>query len=684
MDIQDAGPGDMDKSMGASAGSIHEVVLKRKTSLLSQDEWDTFFTETHNVDEQTLEECMFEGAPIEHLLPLLEGTKRRMAWKLLGYDVFTMEPLNYLMARSNPEEAAALWNEASQIPYLQPSTETASAALTKLKALQEQTEREGFSTAIICSLMVSEELSSLIKLALFRRFLSKVFSDKPDQHLKAVLSHAVLAYDRSIPFAIIDGMSKALLKASYYCPELFNHRLSALFLIHAGHWQRIREEFRWMVSTFTIDAVRLKDLTLEYCSIALDQLSCEEALKEFVEMTSVWHRKEMNSEERKIVCNHLGIWLLKRLIVGGYDYDSILNILEKTAALSPESYLGIIDACLMKKRTDDALRLYKRALHLFSECDETLLNKGQEIMLALNGAEGLLESQKLRARCQFGPFVKDCFRDRTNYEGNVTDSSIQYGPHSLLSIDHLVERLLMEKSAGNPLKRALQMDIDSQQAHDIGKKGRTNEDLVLDPERTLFVGNMPFESSEAQLVQFFNQHLAPCEYVTLCRDKHGRSRGLAHIVLRDPSDLHFCLSKDRILFQGRPLYINPYQPVPKTDRQRVEYPRERDPRILFVSHLPEGTTEDQLNQLFADFEGIESIRLVIDKEGHFKGIAYVQFGEEHQAAAALSLDQHRLEGHRIRVQVSDPQAARNRADALKMMPRSVKTNPKAKININPQ
>jgi RNA recognition motif-containing protein len=59
-------------------------------------------------------------------------------------------------------------------------------------------------------------------------------------------------------------------------------------------------------------------------------------------------------------------------------------------------------------------------------------------------------------------------------------------------------------------------------------------------------------------------------------------------------------------------------------------------KILFVQNLPEQTTELMLNMLFQQFPGFKESKLVPGK----KGIAFVEFGNELEAAVAMNGLQH--------------------------------------------
>ena len=71
---------------------------------------------------------------------------------------------------------------------------------------------------------------------------------------------------------------------------------------------------------------------------------------------------------------------------------------------------------------------------------------------------------------------------------------------------------------------------------------------------------------------------------------------------------------------------------------------------VFVGGLNYNTTEESLNQLFAQFGSILSLRIVRNHEtGRSRGFAFIIFDSEESAKASLSLDNSRFEGRVIGV-----------------------------------
>lgn len=202
-------------------------------------------------------------------------------------------------------------------------------------------------------------------------------------------------------------------------------------------------------------------------------------------------------------------------------------------------------------------------------------------------------------------------------------------------------------------------------------------------ELTVFVNNIDFKVDEAQLRALFEQHAGPVNKVHLGRKESGESRGFANIEFHTDACATKALELDRTRMNGRPLFISPYQAVGGKDWASPVpvHSQGRDPRILYVSHLPAGTTEGQLVSVFAKYEGFESVRLGMAKSGACKGFAYIQFASEQDAAKALCEDGGLLLGQQISVLVSDPALApKKQKQKTTMVPLALsRGKPKARL-----
>jgi RNA recognition motif-containing protein len=79
--------------------------------------------------------------------------------------------------------------------------------------------------------------------------------------------------------------------------------------------------------------------------------------------------------------------------------------------------------------------------------------------------------------------------------------------------------------------------------------------------KTLYVGNLPWESTEDELAEVFKE-LASVQSVRIIRDKEtGRSKGFGFVELADDTNVDEVISATNgILMGGRTLVINEAKP----------------------------------------------------------------------------------------------------------------------------
>lgn len=87
-----------------------------------------------------------------------------------------------------------------------------------------------------------------------------------------------------------------------------------------------------------------------------------------------------------------------------------------------------------------------------------------------------------------------------------------------------------------------------------------------------------------------------------------------------------------------------------------------DPKKLFIGNVPFSTTEDELNEFFAQFGTVQSVKLITDRmTGRSKGIAFVEMSTEDEAQAAID-GGHNAEfgGRPLVVNIARPPVPRER------------------------
>lgn len=187
-------------------------------------------------------------------------------------------------------------------------------------------------------------------------------------------------------------------------------------------------------------------------------------------------------------------------------------------------------------------------------------------------------------------------------------------------------------------------------------------------DNTVFVSNLDYHLSLARIKQFFSEEhkLPPC-IIKMRRHPDGRFKGFAHVqfdsgdVATDKEAVERALKLDRTPLDSRPVFISAFQPDPQTRTNKTSLlsidHSSRNPRVLYVSHLPPTCTEEQLHHIFNKYSGIKQIRMVHRKSGRFRGCAYVEFKSETNASRGLKEDGVDIDGYKISVAISDPSLA---------------------------
>ncbi|CAB1319885.1 unnamed protein product [Coregonus sp. 'balchen'] len=210
---------------------------------------------------------------------------------------------------------------------------------------------------------------------------------------------------------------------------------------------------------------------------------------------------------------------------------------------------------------------------------------------------------------------------------------------------------------------------------------KTQED---DPEQrkddcSVFISNLAFtmEDPEKRLKELFE----PCGPVQSVRPVYAAKgfRGYCYVQFEGKASVLEALKMDRQEVDGRPMFVSPCVDKNKNPDFKVfKYNTNLEKHKIFISGLPFSCTKEQLEELCKDHGTIKDIRLVTNRSGKPKGLAYVEFGDEALASqAVLKLDGTVLQEHTLSVAISNP-PRRNTADKPgfsrpmgAMMPRSM-------------
>ena len=179
-------------------------------------------------------------------------------------------------------------------------------------------------------------------------------------------------------------------------------------------------------------------------------------------------------------------------------------------------------------------------------------------------------------------------------------------------------------------------------------------------DRTVFISNLDFSLTEQQLMKVFSK-CGDVIDVRLVKNFGGKSKGYGFVEFKTPQAAISALQMDNEPIDGRPIYVSVNDPNKKG--HQFKYSTNLEKNKLFVKGIVTSATKEDLESLFAPFGSIKAVRLVTFRNGHSKGIAYVEYNEEASAKTAiLKLDNYEYKGQNLSVAISNPPT---RKDATK-------------------
>ncbi|XP_075686407.1 spliceosome associated factor 3, U4/U6 recycling protein [Rhinoderma darwinii] len=195
---------------------------------------------------------------------------------------------------------------------------------------------------------------------------------------------------------------------------------------------------------------------------------------------------------------------------------------------------------------------------------------------------------------------------------------------------------------------------------------------------TVFVSNLPYNMSdpEQQLRNVFSG-CGEISQVRVIYTNKGAFRGYCYVEFNEEKGALDALKMDRHEVKGRPMFVSPCVDKNKNPEFKVfKYSTILEKHKLFVSGLPFSCTKEELEEIFKEHGTIKEIRLVTNRSGKPKGLAYVDYENETQASqAVIKLDGTKMKDHTIKVAISNPPIRKQQESqeaarlAMSMVPR---------------
>ncbi|GIY10015.1 squamous cell carcinoma antigen recognized by T-cells 3 [Caerostris extrusa] len=178
----------------------------------------------------------------------------------------------------------------------------------------------------------------------------------------------------------------------------------------------------------------------------------------------------------------------------------------------------------------------------------------------------------------------------------------------------------------------------------------------LKDDRTVFISNLSYDSDDESIKDFFSK-MGELEEVRLVRDYKGRSKGYCYVVYKSQESVKQALAKDRELLDGRPVLISPCEDRKNKNlsQSKFKFGTGLERKKLFVKGLPFTTTKEDLKTMFEEHGPLKDIRIVTYRNGHSKGLAYIEYEDETSAGnAVVKLDGTQIKDNVISVAISNP------------------------------
>ncbi|XP_043267085.1 squamous cell carcinoma antigen recognized by T-cells 3-like isoform X2 [Venturia canescens] len=339
------------------------------------------------------------------------------------------------------------------------------------------------------------------------------------------------------------------------------------------------------------------------------------------------------------------------------------DILSQGHSPNASSWLEYISLEKCYGDTKHLRKLYQKALSAVKDWPESIVNS----WIDFERDEGTLEQME-HCETKVNEKMEKVLEERQNMQQNVSHDTENVGltkksskrkpddgrwknlgvsPHkqarvekpkardSILSFDNKMAQSLSEEPSTSK-----SLTSKSKIAPPPGFPGAEEEKMdtgsthEVDDKITVFVSNLDYTATEKEVEEALTP-VGPVTLVRLVQDYKGRSKGFGYVQLIDSDGVERALQLDRTPIKGRPMFISRCDPNKTTRGPGFKYRCTLEKNKLFVKGLPVSTTKEDLEKLFEAYGSLKDVRLVTYRNGHSKGLAYVEFMDETSTAKAL-------------------------------------------------
>ena len=190
-------------------------------------------------------------------------------------------------------------------------------------------------------------------------------------------------------------------------------------------------------------------------------------------------------------------------------------------------------------------------------------------------------------------------------------------------------------------------------AEDTGSQQAPPGTDDVNNERTVFLSNLSFTIEKSTIQQV----LSKCgEIVDIRLPSHaGKLKGFGYVEFKTIQAANKALQMDNEKIDNRPMFVSVCDPDKKTKGHQFQYSTSMEKNKLFVKGIAKSVNENDLKQIFEKFGTVKAVRLPTLRNGHPKGMAYIEYENESSTKKAImELDNSEIKGQKIMVAISDP------------------------------
>uniref|UniRef100_A0A8C9USW7 Heterogeneous nuclear ribonucleoproteins A2/B1 n=1 Tax=Spermophilus dauricus TaxID=99837 RepID=A0A8C9USW7_SPEDA len=164
--------------------------------------------------------------------------------------------------------------------------------------------------------------------------------------------------------------------------------------------------------------------------------------------------------------------------------------------------------------------------------------------------------------------------------------------------------------------------------------------------RKLFIGGLSFKTTEESLRNYYEQWGKLTDCVVMRDPASKRSRGFGFVIFSSKAEVDAAMA-------ARPHSINGRVVEPKPAVAREESGKPGAPvtvKELFVGGIREDTEEHHLRDYFEEYEKIDTIEIITDRQsGKKRGFGFVTFDDHDPVDKIVLQKYHTINGHNAEV-----------------------------------